>query len=105
MDPEIFKAYDIRGIYEEQFDLPDSLFQNTLILRFRKLLDQNIGHKHKVADYCDLLKVSKSHLNKELQASFGKSCLSKQRRWSYWPKTRLWKCFTSPGLLVCLPWC
>ena len=60
--------------YEKSFALKDSLFENTLTLEFKKLLEKKIKTHQKVSDYADLLQVSKSHLNKNLQQYFGKSC-------------------------------
>ena len=64
----------INRIYEARFGLKDELFQGGLILRFRQMLEQQIRSCHKVADYAGMLGVSRAHLNKALNAYFGKSC-------------------------------
>ena len=60
--------------YEATFALKGSYFQDTLTLRFRKLLEENIRTHHQVNDYAQMLQVSRSHLNKVLKSHFGKSC-------------------------------
>ncbi|MDJ0780345.1 MAG: helix-turn-helix transcriptional regulator [Desulfosarcinaceae bacterium] len=60
--------------YESRHHLRDELFQDWLTLRFRKLLEHNIRTMQKVSDYAQRLNVSRSHLNKTLNASFGKPC-------------------------------
>ncbi len=64
----------INRIYEKEFGLKDILYQNDVTLRFRRLLEKHIATTHKVADYAEMLNVSKSHLNKRLKRYFGKSC-------------------------------
>ncbi len=49
-------------------------YRENTILKFRKLLEENIKRKQRVSDYASLLKVSKSHLNKLMKVYFGKSC-------------------------------
>lgn len=64
----------INRIYEAQFNLRDKLFQDTLTLKFRKLLEENIRTAQKVSEYAGMLGVSRSHLNKTLNRAFGKPC-------------------------------
>ena len=59
--------------YQAQFEVEAQFFENNLTLRFRKLLEKKIRTWHNVTDYATALQVSKSHLNKTLKGSLGKS--------------------------------
>ncbi|MEO0897263.1 MAG: AraC family transcriptional regulator [Bacteroidota bacterium] len=60
-------------MYQEQFQVAGQFFDNTLALRFRKMLSNKIKTHQKVGEYADLLQVSKSHLNKILKTAIGMS--------------------------------
>ena len=64
----------INRVYQASFDIAGEFFSDNMILRFRKLLEENIRAKQSVPDYTEMLGVSKSHLNARLKAYFGKSC-------------------------------
>jgi len=57
--------------YIERFNLPYNLFQNNIGLELKKLLEAEIRNYHKVADYADLLKISRAHLNNISKKAFG----------------------------------
>lgn len=50
-----------------------SFYKETPILKFRKLLEENIERKQRVSDYSELLGISTSHLNKLVKNYFGKT--------------------------------
>lgn len=60
--------------YQKTYKIQTEFYQKANILKFKKLLEENIKEKHKVKDYAKLLGVSTSHLNKLLNTFFGKSC-------------------------------
>ena len=59
--------------YIKGFNLSNELYQNSISLRFRKSLEENIRDKQRVGDYADLLKVSRSQLNTAIKKTSGKS--------------------------------
>ncbi|MFK8008357.1 MAG: AraC family transcriptional regulator [Saprospiraceae bacterium] len=63
----------INRYYQEQFDVKEEFFENNLTLRFRKLLEKEIRNFHDISYYADTLQVSKSHLNKTVKESLGRS--------------------------------
>lgn len=60
-------------IYIEVYRLSTELYQDSISLRFRKSLEENIRSKQRIEDYTELLKVSRSQLNKALNKTAGKS--------------------------------
>lgn len=64
---------NINRLYSKQFNIAGQFFKNNLTLRFRKLLEKEIRSHNDVSFYADRLDVSKSHLNKTLKESLGKS--------------------------------
>ncbi|MCI4669597.1 MAG: AraC family transcriptional regulator [Bacteroidia bacterium] len=64
----------INRLYERNFDIKGDFYEDTLILKFRRLLEQNLKSKQRVSEYAQMLEVSQSHLNKLLKSYFGKSC-------------------------------
>jgi len=60
--------------YETEHNVERSFYEKISVLKFRKLLEENIRSKHRVAEYADLLGLSTSHLNKLLKLHFGKNC-------------------------------
>ncbi|WP_422079375.1 helix-turn-helix domain-containing protein [Ulvibacterium sp.] len=59
--------------YIRKFNLSTELYQDSISLRFRKSLEENIRDKQRVGDYTELLKVSRSQLNKAIKKTSGKS--------------------------------
>lgn len=57
--------------YAEAYDLPSIKVDNTIAYRFKQLMEQNIRRKQRVADYADLLGVSRITLNKAVKSQFG----------------------------------
>jgi AraC-like DNA-binding protein len=62
LDRNYQKYYQLNSIYEE---IP--------LLKFKKLLQENIIEKQKVSEYADLLGISTSHLNKFTKKHLGKN--------------------------------
>jgi len=52
----------------------DSFYQETLVMKFRQLLEMHIKSNQRVSEYSEMLQVSTTHLNKLLKKYFGKSC-------------------------------
>lgn len=59
--------------YQKQTGWETSFYLENKVLRFRKLLESNIHQIHRVAEYAELLKISPSHLNKQIKIHFGKN--------------------------------
>lgn len=57
--------------YAEAYNLPSIKVDNTIAYRFKQLIEQNIRRKQRVADYADLLGVSRITLNKAVKSQFG----------------------------------
>lgn len=57
--------------YAEAYNLPSIKVDNTIAYRFKQLMEQNIRRKQRVADYADLLGVSRITLNKAVKSQFG----------------------------------
>ncbi|MFK7807744.1 MAG: AraC family transcriptional regulator [Saprospiraceae bacterium] len=68
-----FILININRIYSRQFEITGDFFENNLTLRFRDLLERSVRSHSDVSFYADKLGVSKSHLNKTLKKSLGKS--------------------------------
>ena len=64
----------INRIYEDYFHIEEAHLQDVLTLRFRKYLEEHITSKQKVTEYSNMLKVSRSHLNKSIKRYYGKNC-------------------------------
>jgi AraC family transcriptional regulator, transcriptional activator of pobA len=66
---ELKRTYQIQklGIYT---DMPDSA---SLMIRFRKLVNQHYLDKQQVADYADMLHVTPNHLNRTIKDISGKT--------------------------------
>jgi AraC-like DNA-binding protein len=60
--------------YQKTHNIQSEFYQKANILKFKKLLEENIQTKHKVKEYAILLGISTSHLNKLLKTYFGKNC-------------------------------
>ncbi|MGB0524196.1 MAG: helix-turn-helix domain-containing protein [Flammeovirgaceae bacterium] len=69
-----YMLIQINRSYEAHYGLTGSFYQDTIVLNFRKLLEQHIKKYQQVSDYAELLKVSKSKLNQTLKSYFGKNC-------------------------------
>ena len=63
----------INRVYIKEYNLSSKLYQDSISLRFRKSLEENIRNKQRIGDYAELLKVSRSQLNKALNKTSGKS--------------------------------
>lgn len=63
---------EMNRAFQEQHQLNNSHYDNTLALDFRRSLETNFKEKHQVQDYCDLLDTSKTTLNSKIQTAFGK---------------------------------
>ena len=63
----------INRSYIKEYNLSPKLYQDNISLRFRKSLEENIRDKQRVGEYADLLKVSRSQLNKAIRKTSGKS--------------------------------
>ena len=63
----------INRSYIREYNLSLKLYQDTISLRFRKSLEENIREKQRVEDYAALLQVSRSQLNKAIHQTSGKS--------------------------------
>lgn len=59
--------------YEQHEKVNKSFYKETIVWRFRQLLEANIKIKQRVSDYTVLLQVSASHLNKLMKAYLGKN--------------------------------
>ncbi|PRX54915.1 AraC family transcriptional activator of pobA [Flagellimonas meridianipacifica] len=59
--------------YIKSYNLSSELYQDNISLRFRKSLEENIRNTQRVEDYSNLLKVSRSQLNKAINKTSGKS--------------------------------
>ncbi len=59
--------------YISSYNLSNKLYQDSLSLRFRKALEGNIKTIQRVEDYSQLLKVSRSQLNRSVKRTSGKS--------------------------------
>lgn len=73
---------NLNRLYEQEHNIQESFYQETDILKFRKLLEEHIQSKHRVAEYAELLQISTSHLNKLVKKYVGKNCsdLIRERR-------------------------
>ena len=58
--------------FQEQHQLANAHYDNTMALDFRMALEENYVQKHQVQDYCELLNISKTTLNSKVHAAFGK---------------------------------
>lgn len=61
---------EVRAIQSKSPLMKLNVYQ-TLILRFRKLFNDNINKSYGIQDYADLLHVTPNHLNKCIKAQFG----------------------------------
>ena len=57
--------------YAEAYNLPSIKIDNTIAYRFKQLMEQNIRRIQRVADYANLLGVSRITLNKAVKSQFG----------------------------------
>ncbi|MGL4908387.1 MAG: helix-turn-helix domain-containing protein [Bacteroidales bacterium] len=71
----------LNRLYAKQFSLPFNPPKNNYAFRFKQLLEKHIRVKQRVADYADLLHISRITLNKAVEQQFGvtASHLLKQR--------------------------
>ncbi|WP_405208037.1 AraC family transcriptional regulator [Aquimarina sp. LLG6339-5] len=58
-----FSLSKLNRLYSNFYHISPDTQSNTVIYRFKALLEQNIRKLHTVADYCNLLKVTRHQLN------------------------------------------
>ncbi len=64
---------EINREYCKSYNLPLSLFKDNTTLQFLQLITRHIRNYKKVDDYCELLNISRSHLNQLLKKSTGQT--------------------------------
>ena len=83
--------------YSSQHGLSKSFYHETLVLKFRRLLEKHILEKQRVTEYADLMGISPSHLNKLLKNYFGKSC-SEMIKHRYTLEVKKWLLFSDKSI-------
>ena len=61
----------LNRFYAHRFQLPSALPLNNYAYQFKQLLEKNICHKVRVADYAEMMGISRVSLNKAVTREFG----------------------------------
>jgi len=71
-----FALSKLNRLYSKYYSISPDLLSNSMIYRFKELLEKHIRSKHHVDQYCDLLHVNRHKLNSTLKMHTG--CTSKE---------------------------